>query len=190
MDERTVREKWLLTDCSRRALIAPTSLGVARRATRGPPHSRQRASLSSLGDWVWRLGAHMFAAWVGAHRHVWEASRRGSSSRRRFGQAQGLLTSGVSPAAASWRRREISYITLCARDFFRLTRGANCPRTRRPYLLSATKTYLLTVATRARGRGRTERLEGLLASLTPGSAHCAWEPRGSGWDSGRTKLPN
>jgi hypothetical protein len=193
VDESTVREKWLLTDCSRRALIAPTSLGVARRATRAGHHTADREPLSRLwvtGSGGWALGAHMFAAWVGAHRHVWEASRRGSSSRRRFGQAQGLLTSGVSPAAASWRRREISYITLCARDFFRLTRGANCPRTRRPYLLSATKTYLLTVATRARGRGRTGRLEGLLASLTPGSAHCAWEPRGSGWDSGRTKLPN
>merc|ERR1712127_1084508 len=40
------------------------------------------------------------------------------------------------------------------------------------------------------GRGRTGRLEGLLASLTPGSAHCTGRPRGSGWDSGRTKLPN
>ena len=30
----------------------------------------------------------------------------------------------------------------------------------------------------------------LLASLTPGSAHCTGKPRGSGWDSGRTKLPN
>ena len=28
------------------------------------------------------------------------------------------------------------------------------------------------------------------ASLTPGSAHCTGKPRGSGWDSGRTKLPN
>ena len=28
------------------------------------------------------------------------------------------------------------------------------------------------------------------ASLTPGSAHCAGKPRGSGWDSGRTELPN
>jgi hypothetical protein len=46
------------------------------------------------------------------------------------------------------------------------------------------------VATRVRGRGRTGRLEGLLASLTPGSAHCTGKPRGSGWDSGRTKLPN
>ena len=46
------------------------------------------------------------------------------------------------------------------------------------------------VAARARGRGRTGRLEGLLASLTPGSAHCTGKPRGSGWDSGRTKLPN
>ena len=27
-------------------------------------------------------------------------------------------------------------------------------------------------------------------SLTPGSAHCTGKPRGSGWDSGRTKLPN
>ena len=26
-------------------------------------------------------------------------------------------------------------------------------------------------------------------SLTPGSAHCTGKPRGSGWDSGRTKLP-
>ncbi len=30
----------------------------------------------------------------------------------------------------------------------------------------------------------------LLASLTPGSAHCTGKPRGSGGDSGRTKLPN
>ena len=44
--------------------------------------------------------------------------------------------------------------------------------------------------TRVRGRGRTGRLEGLLASLTSGSAHCTGKPRGSGWDSGRTKLPN
>ena len=28
------------------------------------------------------------------------------------------------------------------------------------------------------------------ASLTSGSAHCTGKPRGSGWDSGRTKLPN
>ena len=28
------------------------------------------------------------------------------------------------------------------------------------------------------------------AGLTPGSAHCTGKPRGSGWDSGRTKLPN
>ena len=46
------------------------------------------------------------------------------------------------------------------------------------------------VATRVRGRGRTGRLEGLLASLTPGSTHCTGKPRGSGWDSGRTELPN
>ena len=46
------------------------------------------------------------------------------------------------------------------------------------------------VATRVRGRGRTGRLEGLLASLTSGSPHCTGKPRGSGWDSGRTKLPN
>ena len=46
------------------------------------------------------------------------------------------------------------------------------------------------VATRVRGRGRTGRLEGLLASLTSGSAHCTGKPRGSGWDSGRTKLPS
>ena len=45
------------------------------------------------------------------------------------------------------------------------------------------------VATRVRGRGRTGRLEGLLASLTPGSAHCTRKPRGSGWDSGRTIAP-
>ena len=29
-----------------------------------------------------------------------------------------------------------------------------------------------------------------IAGLTPGSAHCTGKPRGSGWDSGRTKLPN
>ena len=28
------------------------------------------------------------------------------------------------------------------------------------------------------------------ASLTSGSTHCTGKPRGSGWDSGRTKLPN
>ena len=27
-------------------------------------------------------------------------------------------------------------------------------------------------------------------TLTTGSAHCTGKPRGSGWDSGRTKLPN
>ena len=32
--------------------------------------------------------------------------------------------------------------------------------------------------------------EALIAGLTPGSAHCTGKPRGSGWDSGRTKLPN
>ena len=26
--------------------------------------------------------------------------------------------------------------------------------------------------------------------MTPGSAHCTGKPRGSGWDSGRTELPN
>ena len=31
---------------------------------------------------------------------------------------------------------------------------------------------------------------GFTAGLTPGSAHCTGKPRGSGWDSGRTKLPN
>jgi len=46
------------------------------------------------------------------------------------------------------------------------------------------------VATRARGQGRTGRSDGSPAGLTPGSAHCAGKPRGSGWDSGRTKLPN
>jgi len=46
------------------------------------------------------------------------------------------------------------------------------------------------VATRARGRGRTGRSEGSVAGLTPGSAHCTGKPRGSGWDSGRTKLPD
>ena len=34
----------------------------------------------------------------------------------------------------------------------------------------------------------------LVAGLTPGSAHtathCTGKPRGSGWDSGRTKLPS
>ena len=42
----------------------------------------------------------------------------------------------------------------------------------------------------SRGRGRTGGPEGLLAGLTTGSAHCTGKPRGSGWDSGRTKLPN
>ena len=28
------------------------------------------------------------------------------------------------------------------------------------------------------------------SGLIPGSAHCTGKPRGSGWDSGRTKLPN
>ena len=46
------------------------------------------------------------------------------------------------------------------------------------------------VATRIRGRGRTGRSEGSPTGLTPGSAHCTGKPRGSGWDSGRTKLPN
>ena len=46
------------------------------------------------------------------------------------------------------------------------------------------------VATRARGLGRTGRSDGSPADLTPGSAHCTGKPRGSGWDSGRTKLPN
>ena len=36
------------------------------------------------------------------------------------------------------------------------------------------------VVTRKRGRGRTGRLEGLLASLTPGSAHCTGKPRARG----------
>ena len=30
----------------------------------------------------------------------------------------------------------------------------------------------------------------LWARMTSGSAHCTGKPRGSGWDSGRTKLPN
>ena len=47
-----------------------------------------------------------------------------------------------------------------------------------------------SVATRSRRRGRTGGPEGLLAGLTTGSAHCTGKPRGSGWDSGRTKLPN
>ena len=46
------------------------------------------------------------------------------------------------------------------------------------------------VATRVRRRGRTGGPEGLLAGLTTGSAHCTGKPRGAGWDSGRTKLPN
>jgi hypothetical protein len=46
------------------------------------------------------------------------------------------------------------------------------------------------VATRARGLGRTGRSDGSPIDLTPGSAHCTREPRGSGWDSGRTELPN
>ena len=46
------------------------------------------------------------------------------------------------------------------------------------------------VATRVRGRGRTGG-DGLTRlRLTTGSAHCTGKPRGSGWDSGRTKLPN
>ena len=36
------------------------------------------------------------------------------------------------------------------------------------------------------GRSR----DGSPADFTPGSAHCTGKPRGSGWDSGRTKLPN
>ena len=45
------------------------------------------------------------------------------------------------------------------------------------------------VTTRVRGRGRTGG-DGLTGpTLTAGSAHCTGKPRGSGWDSGRTKLP-
>ena len=54
-----------------------------------------------------------------------------------------------------------------------------------------------TVRTARSARGNTGTRAGpngetgeIIASLTSGSAHCTGKPRGSGWDSGRTKLPN
>ena len=55
---------------------------------------------------------------------------------------------------------------------------------------NGTNSLMRPVATRVRRRGQTGGPEGLLAGLTTGSAHCTGKPRGSGWDSGRTKLPN
>ena len=69
---------------------------------------------------VWRLWAHTCVQHVGWGAPSRVASRRRSSSRRRFGQAQGLLTSGPFLAAGARAERYITPLryTLCARGLF------------------------------------------------------------------------
>ena len=62
------------------------------------------------------------------------------------------------------RKTTVPYNGACSTLFFMGIQAAGVKRCEQPDR---------PVATRVRGRGRTGRLGGLLASLTPGSAHCA-----------------
>ena len=68
---------------------------------------------------VWRLWAHTCHCSMGWGAPSRVASRRRSSSRRRFGQAQAKgYSTHIRPVSRGWRpRREIHY-TLCARGLF------------------------------------------------------------------------